>query len=142
MKKSWNKVSASTSMCIRILHQKFGNRICELQKQYPNIPQRTISYHAKLPMNAAEHKDQRKNNPGRPPKLSERDARKITFCINRLRRNGDPNFSLSRLRKECGLQLNCSLSTFHRAVRKLKYRYMNSRHKGMLTRKDMKLKGR
>ena len=46
MTKAWKKVPLKISMYIRVLHQYFGDKICEIKRKYPGIPTTAISYHA------------------------------------------------------------------------------------------------
>ena len=50
------------------------------QRKFPNIPTRTVSYHAKLSV-TDETVDRRKNNKGQPRKLSARDCRKLRKTV-------------------------------------------------------------
>jgi len=134
--KKWNKVPLEVSMHIRVLHQEFGWKVCDMQKKFKTIPRRTLSYHANIKLN--ENKiDKRKYNKGRPSKLSERDRRKIKRCIEAIRQyEQDPNFSIGRVQVMCGLETQCSTRTVNRAVQDMGYHYLNTRQKGLMSKKD------
>ena len=63
MTKAWRKVPLKISMHIRVLHQDFDKKIGEIEKKYPGIPIRIISYHANKPI-SQEFADSRKYNKG------------------------------------------------------------------------------
>ena len=63
-----------SSVAIRLLHQKFNKRICEIAKEYPKFANQSISRHAKLPIPVDSGDvvlDKRHDNPGRPRKFTE-----------------------------------------------------------------------
>ena len=139
MGKTWKKVPLKTSMHIRVLHQDFGYKISKIKEKYPKIPTRTINYHAKIPTND-EIVDRRHTNKGRPKKLSERDCRHIKNTVINLRKRDTPNFSAVKLQNLCGLQRQCSTRTIHRALKKMDFHYVNTRQKGLTSKKDHKLR--
>ena len=126
-------------MHIRVLHQDFGYKVSKIKKRYPNIPIRTINYHAKL-STQDETVDHRHKNEGRPRQLTERDCRHISNTVTNLRQFDNPNFSAVKIHNVCGLQRQCSTQTIRRALKKMDFRYLNTRQKGLMNKKDHKLR--
>ena len=139
VRKSWNKVPLKTSMHIRILHQEYGMKVGEIMERYPNIPRRTIAYHAKRKQND-ESADGRVRNKGRPRILTSRDCRRIKNEIAILREFDTCNFSAGKLQRICDLNEKCSTSTIYRRLKELGYRFMNTRQKGLMSKRDHELR--
>ena len=139
MGRAWKKVPLKVSMHIRVLSQDYNWKVADIKKKYPDIPTRTISYHAKLNTDD-ETVDRRHSNPGRPRILQERDIRRLGTKVKSLRKFDDPNFSAVKLRNVCGLP-PCSMQTIHRALKKdLNIHFLNTRQKGILSDNDRKLR--
>ena len=139
MVKSWKKVPLATSVRIRTLHQDFGMRICQIKEKFPNIPTRTVSYHAKLSV-TDETVDRRKNNKGQPRKLSARDCRKLRKTVLNLRQQGNPNFTVPMLQRDSGLLGKCCERTINRELRNMNLKYLNTRQKGLMSNEDHKIR--
>lgn len=131
-----NKVDRHASMHMRVLHQNAGTSIKELKAMYPQYSQRTIYRHARA-TGTSEKIDKRKQNKGRPSKLTIRDNRKIVRTLHRLRAE-TANFTAKRIQEEAGLSNTVSHRTLLRALKKNGYRYLQSRKKGLLTANDKK----
>ena len=85
-----------TSIAIRLAHQMYGEKATALARRY-DFSYRSVARHAKLPIPAAHDiilPDRRKNNPGRPRKLSERDRRSIIRSIPKLREDKKVSFTV------------------------------------------------
>ena len=78
------KIPLPVSIRMRYLFQDKGVRGKELIKMFPKYSRRSIYRHASKPIDAVAD-DKRKQNPGRPRKLSTRDTRAIVREIPRLR---------------------------------------------------------
>ena len=130
------KISHQMSLYLRFLHQEGKISCKELKCRYPNYALRSIYRHAKkkIPLNMPV--DGRKSNLGRPKKMTDRDERILLRTIERLRQLHD-SFTVKRLRIEAGLH-HVSTRTINRCLNKNKYKYSQSRKKGLLTAKDKK----
>ena len=134
-RKAWKKVPLRTSMHIRVLYKDYGWKIADIWKQkYPNIPRRTVAYHAKKDPRD-ENEDHRKNNPGRPRKTTKADDRHLLRKVKSLREKDDKNFTAVKLQNVCGLT-SVSTKTIHRRLHENNYHYLNTRQKGILTDDD------
>lgn len=128
-------VPNNISIYMRYLHQEkhlTGDKILE---RFPQYSRATIFRHIKKPVNEKVF-DKRVNNPGRPRKLSVRDERCIVRAVLRLRRLYG-SFTAKRLRTEAGISPDISVWTIRRVLNRNGYSYLQSRKKGMITRKDM-----
>ena len=95
-------MSPRVSIQIRVIYD-MGYTVTKIHKEkYPNIPRTTIYYHAKKPVQNEEG-DQRKNNRGRPRKLTDGDLRLMKRKVVQLRGFNDVNFSAVKVQKLCGL---------------------------------------
>ena len=140
MTKTWNKVPLKTSMHIRILYQEYGWKIRDIKKRYPDLPYSTVSYHAKSTREEDEMIDRRKNNKGRPRKLSQRDLRVLKKKVVELRTFDDPNFTASKLATVSGMDKKCSTRTIYRRMNDMDLRYLRTRQKGLMNENDFKLR--
>ena len=137
--KKWNKVPLRSSVDIAILHQDYGWKVTDIwKKKYPHLPRRTVAYHAKKDPNKAAT-DRRKNNPGRPRKLTPADVRRLVRKVHTLRKNDDPNFTAVKLKNVCDLN-HVSTKTIHRTLKEKGLFYLNTRQKGILTDNDRRLR--
>ena len=76
--------------------------------------------------------DGRKANKRRPSKMTKHDERLLL-------RNVNTSFNVQTLRNEAGLK-HVSTRTVNRYLNKHKYKYLQSRKKGLLTAKDKKMR--
>eukprot|EP00794_Sanderia_malayensis_P002718 gene2718-3143_t len=83
--------------------------------------------------------DKRKNNKGCPLKLTVRDKRNILRQVEILRRDYG-HFTTKRLKVFAGVSPDISDETVRRMLRKAGFKYSHSRKKGVLSRKDLKLR--
>ena len=96
--KSKAYVPRETSIYMRYLFQDKGIRGNELLRRFPEYSKATIYRHARKPVfEKVAMFDKRKQNKGRPKKLSVRDERNIIRQL-RLCRTTVGSFSASRLR--------------------------------------------
>ena len=137
-KKKWIKVTIRHSAELAALHQKANVKVAELVEMYPQYSQRSIRRHAKAHFNE-EHNDLRRFNKGRPKLLNNHDKRNVIRNIEYLRRT-EGNFSSKRLAMISGVSSKVKPRTFRSFLNKLGYRYRRSRKKGLITRKDLKLR--
>ena len=77
-----------------------------------------------------------KANKGRSPKMMKHDERLLLRTTKRLR-NVNTSFTVQTLRDEAGLK-HASTRAVNRYLNKHKYKYLQSRKKGLLTAKDKK----
>jgi len=126
------KMDLKTSMYIRVLHQEAGITGKALCKKFPNYSKRTVYRHATATTITTE--DGRRNNRGRPKKLTDRDQRDIFRTLHKLR-NEKATFSAKKIQDEAKLH-HVSTKTIHRALRKKNYYYRQSRKKGLLSASD------
>lgn len=138
--RSVNRVPLQFSIHWRYLHQDLGKKWYEIQRlpAYRKFSKATVCRH----MNRAIGDiviDKRKNNKGRPPKLSVRDHRNILRQAEILR-NDYGYFTSKRLKVFAGIAPDVSVEAIRRVLRAAKFKYCHSRKKGVLTRNDLKLR--
>lgn len=81
-----------------------------------------------------------KRKPGRKPKLGDRDKRKITRSIHRMRKD-NVNFTTQSLLHDAGIDPSIAhRRTITRYLNKWGFYFMQSRKKGLLTEKDKMLR--
>ena len=108
---------------MRNLHQDKGLSCNQILRRFSQYSKANICRHMKRPI---DHNvfDRRVTNPGRPKKLTER----LRISIG--------SFTAKRLRTEAGIPATTSMWTIRRVLNRHGYRYLQSRRKAMLTRKD------
>jgi hypothetical protein len=74
---------------------------------------------------------------GRPRKLQVRDERNISRAVRTLRQQYGASFTTTQLQKHTGLS-HLDTSTVRKAMRKLGYRYLCTRKKGLMSATDRK----
>ena len=130
------KITNEMSLYLRFLHQE-GNITCkELLRRYPQYAVRSIYRYAKKEIFVKIPIHDRKANKGGTPKMTKHDERLLLCTIKRLR-NANTSFTVQILRNEAGLK-HVSTRTVNRYLNKHKYKYLQSRKKGLLTAKDKK----
>lgn len=127
-------VSKEQSIYMRYLHQDKGLSCYQIMKRFPQFSKATICRHMKRSIDNNVF-DRRSRNPGRPKKLTTRDERNIIRAVHRLRVSIG-SFTAKRLRTEAGIPATVSVWTVRRVLHRHGYHYLQSRKKGMLTRKD------
>ena len=132
------KMPIEISIYLRYLHQDKGIKCSLLCKRFTKYPQRTIYYHANLPI-GEKAGDKRKFNKGRPEILTTRDKRCIMNAIPKLRKD-DVSFTSKRLKLEAGIADNISDRTVRRCLNKQGFGFRQLRKKGLLTPKDLKIR--
>ena len=83
--------------------------------------------------------DKRKQNKGRPQKLTKRDKRNILRQVEILRRDYG-YFTTKRLKVFAGVPTDVSDETIRRVLRANGFKYTHSRKKGVLSRKDLTIR--
>ena len=129
------KVSLEVSVHIRLLHQDMGLPCKEIRKRYPDIPKTTLLRLMKKKIGEPPQ-DRRKQNPGRPPKLSERDIRHIEGTLVKIRDEVGDLFSTD-VGRDSGVT-HASNRTIRRALKKKGYKFSQCRKKGQLSIEDLK----
>lgn len=122
---------------MRYLYQEKGVRGSQLLQAFPNYSKATIYRHVRLPIDNDDRHDKRKNNKGRPRKLSIREERILVRELRKLRTTIG-YFCASRLRTAAGISPEVSLWTIRRALKRHGYSYLHSRKKGLLTQRDLR----
>ena len=112
-----------------------GKRLLDKYKPYSKA---SIYRHAKKPIGSPVI-DKRKQNPGRPPKLSARDKRSILRQVDVLR-DSVGHFTSWHVRVSAGIASHVCDETVRRVLRNDGLRYRHARKKGLLTQKDLKLR--
>ena len=135
-----NKVPVEVSVHWRYLHQDLGKTWKEIatdrKRGYHLFSKATICRHMKREINEKTF-DKRKNNKGRPKKLSSRDQRLLMRQVEVLRAR-NVNFTAKRLKLSAGLTTAVSDQTVRRVLHKNKLRYRHAAKKGVLSREDLK----
>ena len=132
------KIPDDVSVYLRYLHQDLAIKGQALLSRFPEYSKANIYRHANKPIGSPVI-DKRHNNPGRPPTLSACDKRAILQQVEVLR-DTVGHFASKRVRMSAGIGScvsdECVCHIMHRAG----LRYRHSRRKGLLTRKDLKIR--
>ncbi len=128
-------VPLKLSVYWRYLHSDKGLTVKEIAAKYPEYSRATVYRHCKKIITAVEA-DNRKSNAGRPRLLTEREGRSIIRNVTRLREVSG-RFSARRLKIEAGVS-NVSDRTVRRLLNRHGYFYLQSRKKGLMSKKDMR----
>ena len=129
----------NTEGCIDLspyLHQEGGVLRSELVRRYRQYAPRSIYRHAKKCL-GEEVCDKRRQNKGRPRKLSLRDERSIIRTIHKPR-NESVSFSSKRIKTEANIPEDVSCRNVRRFLSRKGYGYRQARKKGLLTEADKK----
>ena len=122
---------------VRALYQVAGLRGKELLSKFPGYSKATIYRHAKAPIGKVKI-DKRKENKGRPRKLSSADVRHIGRTVLNLRRTVG-SFTSRRVQVAVGIPVtDVSNRTIRRAMASQKFEYGRARRKGRMTPNDLK----
>ena len=132
------KISIEHSCQIRTLYQISNIRGKKLFGMFPQYSKAQIYVHAKKPINGEPVFDKRKLNKGRPRKFSAHDERSMTRTIPKLRKECG-SFTSKRLQLESGTS-HVSNRTFRRHLNAGGYKYLQSRKKGRMSQKDLKIR--
>ena len=133
-----SKIPIEISLHLQYLYQDLGIKGKELCDKYKQFSKASIYRHAKKPIGSSVV-DKRKQNPGRPPKLSERDKRSILRQVEVLR-DSVGHFTSRHVRVSAGVECRVSDETVRRVLRSSGLRYRHARKKGLLTQKDLKVR--
>lgn len=108
---------------IRAMHQVSHMKVGDIARlpQFRDYSRASVYRNAKVPLGVALV-DGRKNNKGRPAKLTARDRRRMLQQLRALRRSEGP-FSSKRLQLAAGLEHTVSNRTFRRYLKRAGYRY-------------------
>ena len=131
-----SKIPLEHSAQIKAAYQLSKVRGKELLKLFPQYSKAAVYKHAKKPLNGDPVFDKRKQNKGRPKKLSPQDERSILRAVPRLQMEVG-NFTSKRVQLESGITNVCN-KTVRNVLNKGGYRYLRSRKKGLLHVKDLK----
>ena len=127
------KITNVMSLYLRFLLQE-GNIICK--ELTLNMQFELFTTMQKKEISAKISIDGRKAKKGRPPKMTKHDERLLLHLIKRLR-NANTSCTVQTFRNEAGLK-HFSTRTVNRYLNKHKYKYLQSRKKGILTAKGKK----
>ena len=124
------------SIYLRYLHQESGIQCSELVRRYPQYSPRSIYRHAKKCVGEKVSAKKRQNT-GRPRKLTSRDERNIIRTVHKLH-NESSCFSSKRIKSEANISEDVSCRNVRRFLSRKGYRYRQARKKGLLTENDKK----
>ena len=130
------KIDRNLSIYLKYLHQEGNISKAELARRYPEYAQRSIYRHAS--QQVEEVADRRRENKGRPRKLTDRDERLIIKTMKKLRTKV-ASFTAKKIQEEAQLT-HISTKTIHRVLHKHGYSYLHARKKGLVTSKDKVLR--
>ena len=105
------------------------------ERYWRQYSERTIYRHATRTVDEKDVFDRRKENKGRPKKLTMRMERIIIRTLLRLRRE-KVGFTSQKIWETAGLPLNISSGDIKRCLGKYGCNYFQSRKKGLLSAKD------
>ena len=129
------KVTIRHSANMAALHQHAGVTIKKLMKMFPQYGQASIYRHAKREITAEPPIDRRKNDKGRPSKLTDCERRNIVASIKKLRKSSG-HFTSSRVGLKCGVSTKVCNRSVRRVLNQAGYGYRQSRKKGLLGEDD------
>ena len=134
-KKKYSKIPLDVSIHLRYLHQDKGVPLKDLRKRYPKFSKTSIHRHSqkKIGENVI---DKRKQNRGRPRKLSERDERHLEQTLVKRREEVGDLFSTDVGRASGITHVNNR--TIRRSIKAKGYKFSQCRKKGQLSREDLK----
>ena len=132
------KVTLEHSCQIRAAYQLAGVKGKKLLKMFPQYCKAAVYKHARKPINGEATFDKRKNNTGRPRKLTVQDDRSIVRSIYKLR-TLEGSFTSCRIQTEASVLSVCN-RTVRRVMNKHKFYYLRSRKKGLLKPKDLRIR--
>ena len=135
-KSTSKKISLGHSAQIRAAYQLAKVRGKTLLKMFPQYSKAAIYKHAKRPMNCEEVFDKRKQNKGRPRKISSYDKRNLIRAVKSLREQ-EGSFTSKRIQVESGVN-HVSGRTIRHHLNNEGFRYLQTRKKGLLHAKDLK----
>ena len=124
------------SVRIRYMHEDKGVKVAKLIKLFPKYSKSNIYLHAKYPVHIVKD-DRHSKNMGQPRLLTERDKRSLILAISYLC-DSVGSFSAKRLKVEAGIDPKISDLTVRRLLNREGYKYLQSRKKGLMSRKDIK----
>ena len=130
-------VPLTVSIHWRHLHQDMKRTCTEIaaMEGYGKFSKATICRHMKKTF-IDTIEDGRKQNKGRPPKLTSRDKRNILRHAEVLRTEYG-FFNIGRLKKVAGISEEIHDETIRRCLKQAGLKYCHSRKKGVLMRKDL-----
>ena len=140
MTKNLQRVSLEVSIHWRYLHQDAGKTWFEISKMksYGKYSKATICRHM-VKIIGDLVPDKRKQNQGRPTKLSDRQKRNILRQAKVLQEEVG-NFSVKRVMVRAGIPPSISTATVRRVMKKAGLKWSHAQKKGVLTKSDLKLR--
>ena len=114
-----------------------GIKLPKIVEKFKELYSRASIYrHANIPLGQPSRSDRRRENKGRPRKLTERDERRVIRSIDKLREE-EGSFTSKRIASHAGLATAriCN-RTIRRCLNRHGYGYRQSRKKGLMTLKD------
>ena len=138
MTKTLQRVPLEVSIHLHYLHQDAGKTWSEISKMksYGKFSKATICRHMVKKIDDIVP-DKRKNNQGRPSKLSERQKRNILRQTTVLQKELG-NFSIKRVMMRAGVPPTISAKTVGRVMKKPGMKWCHAQKKGVLTESDLK----
>ena len=133
-KKKYTKLPLDVSIHLRYLHQDKGVPLKDLLKRYPQYSKTNIYRHSKKKI-GENSVDNRKQNKGRPRKLTERDDRQIIQTLVKRREEVGDLFSTD-VGRASGIT-HVSNRTIRRCIRRKGYKFSQCRKKGQLSKEDL-----
>ena len=121
----WTRVSTRHSAEMAALFQRAGLKMKTLVEWFPQYSPRSIYRHAILPISAEDPQDGRKNNRGRPPKLTTAYKRRIIRSLLTLR-GTEGYFTSRRVAVEAGVDRLVSNRTVRRVMNNAGFHYLKS----------------
>ena len=135
--KEWCKrVSPRLSAYLYFLHTVNGVPVRRLAKQYPQFSLTTIFRHATKAIQPLVSPNMKR--PGRPPKITDRDKRKLVRTLISMR-NADGRCTSKAIQVNAGLSAVANRTVRHH-LNQLGYKYRQCRRKGVLKKEDLLLR--
>ena len=135
-KKACQEVSLEHSAQIRAVYQLSNIRGSSLLKMFPQYSKSVIYKHVKKSLNGDAILDKRKENKGRPTKLSLQDKRRSIARSLKSLREKEGSFTSKRIQLDSGVN-HVTSRTVRNHLNGEGYWYLQKRKKGLLHAKDL-----
>ena len=137
---STTAVPIHVSFAIRFSHQVEKLKGQALLKRFKGYSKAAVYKHAKKPLDGSDSVEDKRlgSGIGRPSKLTKLDRRNIDKAVKQLREEIGGMFNSKRVACEAGLDQKVHNRTVRRAMKAMKYEWLNARRKGQLSIEDEK----
>ena len=133
-KASVHRVTLRQSATMNIRYNVNKLTISQIHQKFPMFSLSTVFRHATQASDNLTEK--KKKRTGRPRKVTDRDKRELSRVLKKLRKT-DGSLTSKKIQVEAGLT-HISNRTVRAILNKHGFRYLQSRHEGLLSNEDLK----